>query len=428
MKKLLTLSLVGSFVILTATAQDQIKSYTVEKYDGAQYVKQDSVDYLWTTNQDDERILDGFIFQSYRSISVYEGFDYTPYDERTFFVWEISNNEYFPNSKYIHELNSLGQIKSRTIQAIDSGKLESHTKWEFKYNSSGNIIEEIQYNRRDTGWMATNMLKKIYKNNLLDSSIYFQSSNNGFVQNTFMTYQYSNSILKEKYGKMAETTFSPERNFVKHIFANDSLRHTETELVQRWGINGWYDVDLVTNYYNGNKQKDSMVFESPVGFISQHKTFKYNSFGLSEAIYSNYNRFQQMYYPQVRFSFSYDSKGNLETTIEESIDTSGWKVKTGDLKYYYNYQKRVGLMEQSKSIDFSVYPNPTSDQITISTKGNRINQIRIVDLAGRVVFENQAALNSNEVTIPVRQLNNGTYILTVTSNGQQKSQKILVNH
>jgi len=57
-----------------------------------------------------------------------------------------------------------------------------------------------------------------------------------------------------------------------------------------------------------------------------------------------------------------------------------------------------------------------------------MDQIRILDLGGRVVFENQSALKSNEIVIPIHQLGNGTYILSVQSKGQQKSQKIVVSH
>jgi hypothetical protein len=428
MKKLLTLSLVGSFVILTATAQDQIKSYTVEKYDGAQYVKQDSVDYLWTTNQDDEKLFNNFILQGNRLVPLYEGFYYNNYQRRDFFKWDDLNNSFESSIRNIQALNQLGQIESRISQGIDSGGLVNQSKWEYFYDGSGSVNEEFYYIWRDTAWEVITKVVRTFVNNQLDTVNTFYFGNTAWVPNAVISFKYSNSKISEKLSKNLIGANSQELNYHKTIYTYDNLTNSNAELVQTWRNNNWMDGERLTTYYNSNNQVDSTVFESPAGLISKRKTFTYNSHGINDIISSNYNRSQLKYYPQIRETFNYDNNGVLVSIVEESIDPSGWLVKSNDLKYNYNFQTRVGLAEQSSLVNLKVYPNPTSDQITISTKVNRINQIRIVDLAGRVVFENQSALNSNEVTIPVRQLNNGTYILTVTSNGQQKSQKIVVNH
>jgi len=429
MKKLFTTILAVSCSMLAATAQDQIKSYTVEKFDGTQYVKQDSVDYLWTTNQDDEKLFNNFILQGNRLVPLYEGFYYNNYQRRDFFKWDDLNNSFESSIRNIQRLNQLGQIENRISQGADSGGLMNQSKWEYFYDGSGNVNEEFYYIWRDTAWEVITKVVRTFFNNQLDTVNTFYFGNTAWVPNAVISFKYSNSKISEKLSKNLIGSNSQELNYHKTIYTYDSLTNSKAELVQTWRNNNWIDGERLTTYYNSNNQMDSTVFESPAGLISKRKTFTYNSNGIDEIISSNYNRTQLKYYPQIKHTFNYDNNGVLETIVEETIDISlGWLAKTDDLKYKYNYQKRVGLGENSTLVDFKVFPNPTSDHITISTKGNRINQIRIVDIAGKLVFENQSALNSNEITIPVHQLGNGTYILTVQSNGQQKSQKIVVNH
>ena len=428
MKKLFTTILAGSFTMLAATAQDQIKSYTVEKFDGTQYVKQDSVNYLWTTNQDDERLFNNFILQGNRLVPLYEGFYYNNYQRRDFYKWNDLNSNFESSSGNIQVLNQLGQIKSRVSQGIDSGRLVNQSKWEYFYDGSGNVNEEFYYIWRDTAWEVITKVVRTFVNNQLDTVNTFYFGNTAWVPNAVISFKYSNSKISEKLSKNLIGANSQELNYHKTIYTYDSLTNSNSELVQTWRNNNWMDGERLTTYYNSNNQVDSTVFESPAGLISKRKTFTYNSNGINDIISSNYNNSQQKYYPQIRQTFNYNNNGVLETIVEESIDLSGWLVKSDDLKHKYYFQTRVGLAENSTSIDLKIYPNPTSNQITIATKGNRINQIRIVDLAGRVVFENQSTLNANEISVPVHQLENGTYILTVTSNGQQKSEKIVVSH
>ena len=116
MKKLLTTILAGSFTILTATAQDQIKSYTVEKYDGTQYVKQDSVSYIkinYFFVLLNERLLNIFTSQWYRAPILYDGSYFNSYDNQTTYSWDAANSRYFTSVVYTQELNVLGQIKKR---------------------------------------------------------------------------------------------------------------------------------------------------------------------------------------------------------------------------------------------------------------------------------------------------------------------------
>ncbi|MDB4533747.1 T9SS type A sorting domain-containing protein [Vicingaceae bacterium] len=80
----------------------------------------------------------------------------------------------------------------------------------------------------------------------------------------------------------------------------------------------------------------------------------------------------------------------------------------------------TGIDEQSAATSFSVYPNPTSYQITIDTEDN-IETIKIIDVTGKIV-ETKTSTNT---TINVAHLIKGLYFLEIkTDNGLTHSRFI----
>ena len=72
---------------------------------------------------------------------------------------------------------------------------------------------------------------------------------------------------------------------------------------------------------------------------------------------------------------------------------------------------------------FSIYPNPTSNSITVNAK-NTIEKIEIYDVLGRVMkFENK--INALEKTIDVANLSNGNYIIKIEIDGKMSSKKFI---
>ena len=69
----------------------------------------------------------------------------------------------------------------------------------------------------------------------------------------------------------------------------------------------------------------------------------------------------------------------------------------------------------------SVYPNPTTNQVTVENLAGKAN-IRIVDLQGRLVYEQQSVGAST--TIDMAKYNKGVYIMVIESNGKVVHKKI----
>ncbi len=69
----------------------------------------------------------------------------------------------------------------------------------------------------------------------------------------------------------------------------------------------------------------------------------------------------------------------------------------------------------------SVYPNPTTDKVTVENLADNAT-IRIVDLQGRLVYEQQSVGGST--TIEMTKFNKGVYIIVIESNGKVLHKKI----
>ena len=81
--------------------------------------------------------------------------------------------------------------------------------------------------------------------------------------------------------------------------------------------------------------------------------------------------------------------------------------------------------EENELNNISVYPNPSTDQITVTVSDNLLNATYyITDLSGKQVMVNN--VNSNQMQIDISTLSNGQYILSIQSENEVLTKKITV--
>jgi hypothetical protein len=77
---------------------------------------------------------------------------------------------------------------------------------------------------------------------------------------------------------------------------------------------------------------------------------------------------------------------------------------------------------------FSIYPNPTHSSINIDFNSeNNKNEIKIVDLVGKVVFEKTVIMSANnkKIIISLNDFSSGIYFLLINQEGKTSSTKII---
>ncbi|GIV28649.1 MAG: hypothetical protein KatS3mg027_2463 [Bacteroidia bacterium] len=106
-------------------------------------------------------------------------------------------------------------------------------------------------------------------------------------------------------------------------------------------------------------------------------------------------------------------------------------------KYPLPYENSQIIMKSQKIQNFNNYrtnkhnliffPNPTSSSISIQTLDNsRIQRIRIKDLTGKILLQENFSAASNTATLDVSTLSNGLYLCEIHTNNSVVTEKIVV--
>jgi hypothetical protein len=82
----------------------------------------------------------------------------------------------------------------------------------------------------------------------------------------------------------------------------------------------------------------------------------------------------------------------------------------------------VGITEINKNDNIVIYPNPANDNINIDVKNH--NEIIITDISGKVVMNLDSASTQNN-TIDISNLSNGIYFVTIKSDRQLITKKLI---
>ena len=82
-------------------------------------------------------------------------------------------------------------------------------------------------------------------------------------------------------------------------------------------------------------------------------------------------------------------------------------------------------VQNLSKVEAQLYPNPTRDQVSIKTAMNGFAQVNIFDATGRMVAQTSVQLNGQIFAYDVAHLENGFYMLQITTENQVAVQKFL---
>jgi hypothetical protein len=82
----------------------------------------------------------------------------------------------------------------------------------------------------------------------------------------------------------------------------------------------------------------------------------------------------------------------------------------------------VGINENIAN-EVSIYPNPTSDVLNITTSSNDLSELTVKDITGKIVLKQNF---NNKITINTENYSKGIYLIDVKNNLGTVSEKISV--
>jgi hypothetical protein len=85
-----------------------------------------------------------------------------------------------------------------------------------------------------------------------------------------------------------------------------------------------------------------------------------------------------------------------------------------------------GLTESANDLGLSVYPNPATDNMTITWNSSTEMNVRLVDFSGRLI--RSEGVNGKDFQLNRKGINNGIYLLILSDkNGNTTSQRVIFN-
>ena len=141
-------------------------------------------------------------------------------------------------------------------------------------------------------------------------------------------------------------------------------------------------------------------------------TVVYTSTQNNTATYTDLNLLQGIEY----FYFAEIFQGDGQWIVTSPI----WYRSTITLG---NPQSTNELASENK-IKFNYFPNPITNKLNITIAACKSHQVSIVDLFGRVLFENEYA--DNEITIDLENLPKGMYVLKISAQNIVESRRLVI--
>ena len=85
------------------------------------------------------------------------------------------------------------------------------------------------------------------------------------------------------------------------------------------------------------------------------------------------------------------------------------------------------LFVENISFVKKVYPNPTNNKFIVELKDNsKVTKVEFFDFSGKIITPNKVELNNSLIRINVSNLNNGIFILHITTDKEVNKVKVVI--
>lgn len=296
------------------------------------------------------------------------------------------------------------QVRLKRNNMADS--LDYFFKNEYDYDSYGLITEKRyeKFNLTYRYWKKQNKWNYTYDNG-----------------NIKAVTEYQWNQLEEKW-KKKDTT---------HWYYN-SLHKPIAKLVMKWENNQWklFQKRLFTydgsghliNKVNQTFTNDSIVFQERFSYV-------YNGNDCLISAYSIWNTTTEIFEKLNRWVFGYDVQHNCVAAQSQTWDNNSWGYSINDFNYHFFYHNESYLttnLAEENMDNVSVYPNPTADEVIISSIVP-LKNITIIAINGKKKI---ALKNPTEEVhvISVQDWPNGTYIINAIVGNKKFASQFIVQH
>ncbi len=348
----------------------------------------------------------------------------------------------------LFEYNGAKQLLSHQIQEWKYNTTWANAyRFEYVYDNSGNLTEYTE-NSWAGGWKPT--LRKVYTYNSIDS---LTTMTTQIAVGTEMVNNQRETYTRNPQGKLTSLLFEEFTNGAwRFSVKTDFTYHNDGKISTRIESQSYDGVNLVEllkyNYAWDSAGNLSRIMEAEkhdnqwVDFFMTNHSYDAKKHRLQtirekkkDADWTNYDR----------CTYTYDANGSTVEGKYETWADGNWSPWVGRLEQYYNgkhdayvqlsaYRYEaiyryidLGIGENKNVSDFTVYPNPATNVISISGNDNRlVNSIVLLDSQGQICLS-QKSNERGRIQLNVSALSPGIYILRIESQGRIENKKVIIS-
>ncbi len=365
------------------------------------------------------------------------------------------NNSWEKDYRYIFIYNNAGEIQFEiTLDWKNpSNSWDTVYRHEHSYNSNGMLTSSVVSNySNSTGWT--------YESQIL----YEYDLENNLMVEIFQVYnQEWKNLLKDEYSYDNNRNISKKKNYVwlsqeekwelrviyEHKYSNDKI-------ILLYEYHFFQDD---TSWSNTKKTEysytlDNLILETKYKAHSDNSANRWYLFSKTENEYDNFNNLTQTIsylYEDLTWinsrmtSYAYDHSVNLDDIIFTTWEPSTYAVHSKPLGYsdyswnngnwnqtsstsYYYIEQDISLYDNSdikNNIDVTIFPNPTTDYILLTTNANLSNLIyfELFDIQGKNIIPKM--ILKSQQTLDLSNLGNGIYVYKLMSSDKTRQGKLI---
>jgi hypothetical protein len=346
-----------------------------------------------------------------------------------------------------------------TVQKLNGSVWLNATKYNLSYDANNNLTIYSYQQWDGLTWQNYYLNADSYdiNNNQISSDSEFWDGNKWLiVGQSLLTYNTNNDCIENL---SQDWDGSSMVNTFRTIRTSDTNHNCISILGQTWDGSSWNDHWHDNYTYDTNNNNTTYVIQ----------IWQNNSWIITDSSYytydSNNNRTHYLWkrwngsvwLNENKYDYTYDANNNLTGTICQLFKGSDWidfysefktydadnfplsssykywndagtKITMADSSYYFFHSIYTGLNVLNET-SFTLYPNPATNKITISTKDilPGENSLSIVGMNGLYIkqagFQNQNLIEMNVSSLP-----DGIYLVKIKTNTGIRTKKLLIRH
>ncbi|MES2762475.1 MAG: T9SS type A sorting domain-containing protein [Bacteroidota bacterium] len=344
-------------------------------------------------------------------------------------VWNISG-------KYFFTYNTSNKLTSNYAQNWNGTSWENYYRYSYTYDGNGNQTNYLYETGNGNLWVNDKQIACTYDANNNKTFVLNQTWNGSSWDNVSRDcYTYSsNKVITHLFQNWLSGSWNDS---IKSTYAYDVNNDQVGSLTQMWNGSSWDNYSQFSFNYDVNHnpiasieqawddtiwvnlQKADMVYDTNHNLISElYQSWGGTSWGNTLQNFYTWSStntitnslFQKWvgssWITSNTYDQNFDTNGSLESEKRFAWDNTGVQIISGDSTFHYNQTVVTGITEVSKNKTISVYPNPATSELNISTLMD-YKSIKLVNSLGETI---RIETNKPEA-ISVSELNNGVYFV-----------------